>query len=72
MAPGPLATVPEVFRRPRATGRGGLPAPWRGPLLARIFAAACAIFARNRLRGTGRAGVARGAGDCGVTPPGRA
>jgi len=52
----------EVFRRAyAAVGLGWLLAPSRWPLVGRLFDAAYRVFARNRLRWTGRAGRA-GAG----------
>jgi predicted DCC family thiol-disulfide oxidoreductase YuxK len=45
----------EVFRRAyAAVGLGWLLAPSRWPLVSRLFDRAYAIFARNRLRWTGR------------------
>lgn len=56
----------EVFRRAyAAVGLGWLLAPSRWPLLGRLFDRAYEVFARNRLRWTGRAvpcpGGSRGA-----------
>ncbi len=46
----------EVFRRAYgAVGLGWLPAPSRWPGLRQLFDAAYRVFARNRLRWTGRA-----------------
>lgn len=48
----------EVFRRAyAAVGLGWLLAPSRWPVLGRLFDAAYRLFARNRLRFTGRAGA---------------
>jgi predicted DCC family thiol-disulfide oxidoreductase YuxK len=48
----------EVFRRAYAgVGLGWLLAPSRWPLAGRVFDAAYEIFARNRLRWTGRGGA---------------
>jgi predicted DCC family thiol-disulfide oxidoreductase YuxK len=56
----------EVFRRAyAAVGLGFLLAPSRWPGLRRLFDAAYRVFARNRLRWTGRAGVCE-AGHCEV------
>lgn len=49
----------EVFRRLyAAVGLGWLVAPTRWPILRRIFDALYRVFARNRLRWTGRAEAA--------------
>jgi predicted DCC family thiol-disulfide oxidoreductase YuxK len=62
----------EVFRRAyAAVGLGWLLAPSRWPGLGRLFDAAYRIFARNRLRWTGRESRC-GAGHCEAAPrPGR-
>jgi predicted DCC family thiol-disulfide oxidoreductase YuxK len=58
----------EVFRRAyAAVGLGWLLAPSRWPLLSRLFDRAYAIFARNRLRWTGRCED----GSCAVPAPRR-
>jgi predicted DCC family thiol-disulfide oxidoreductase YuxK len=52
---GRLVTGMEVFRRAyAAVGLGGLVAPTGWPLLKPVFDRAYTIFARNRLRLTGR------------------
>jgi predicted DCC family thiol-disulfide oxidoreductase YuxK len=49
----------EVFRRAYgAVGLGWVLAPSRWPLLSRVYDAAYRVFARNRLRWTGRAAAA--------------
>jgi predicted DCC family thiol-disulfide oxidoreductase YuxK len=58
----------EVFRRAyAAVGLGWLLAPSRWPLVSRLFDRAYAIFARNRLRWTGRCAD----GACAVPAPRR-
>lgn len=60
----------EVFRRAyAAVGLGWLLAPSRWPLLRPLFDRAYAIFARNRLRWTGREGACPDAG-CDLGPAG--
>lgn len=55
----------EVFRRAyTAVGLGWLLAPSRWPGIGRLFDAAYRVFARNRLRWTGRSPVACEAGHC--------
>jgi predicted DCC family thiol-disulfide oxidoreductase YuxK len=52
---GRLIEGMEVFRRAyAAVGLGWLLAPSRWPLLGRVYDAAYRVFARNRLRWTGR------------------
>ncbi len=59
----------EVFRRAyAAVGLGWLMAPTRWPVLRRLAELAYRIFARNRLRWTGR-GSACEAGECQVVAP---
>lgn len=56
---GTLVEGMEVFRRAYAgVGLGWLLAPSRWPLLGPLFDAAYRVFARNRLRWTGRSGAA--------------
>lgn len=56
----------EVFRRAyAAVGLGWLVAPTRWPILSGFFDAAYRVFARNRLRWTGREAVCS-EGSCGV------
>jgi len=55
----------EVFRRAwAAVGLGWLLAPSRWPVLGRLFDLAYAVFARHRLRPTGRSGAACGGASC--------
>lgn len=55
----------EVFRRAyTAVGLGWLLAPSRWPGIGRVFDAAYRVFARNRLRWTGRSGASCDAGHC--------
>ncbi len=58
---GRLVEGVEVFRRAySAVGLGWLLAPTRWPLLRPLFDAAYRVFARNRLRWTGRQNCAAG------------
>jgi predicted DCC family thiol-disulfide oxidoreductase YuxK len=67
---GTLIEGMEVFRRAyTAVGLGWLLAPSRWPGIGRLFDAAYRVFARNRLRWTGRAHAACEAGHCEVAPP---
>jgi predicted DCC family thiol-disulfide oxidoreductase YuxK len=60
----------EVFRRAyAAVGLGWVLAPSRWPLLGRVYDAAYRVFARNRLRWTGRAGAACDAQRCASPAP---
>jgi len=62
----------EVFRRAyTAVGWGALVAPTRWPLIRNLADAAYAVFARNRLRWTGRADACE-AGHCEAPPRVRA
>ncbi|MET0287383.1 MAG: DUF393 domain-containing protein [Polyangiales bacterium] len=55
---GQLVTGMEVFRRAyAAVGLGGLVAPTAWPLLKPVFDRAYTLFAKNRLRITGRSQV---------------
>ena len=59
----------EVFRRAyAAVGLGWLLAPSRWPVVGLLFDAAYRVFARNRLRWTGRAAIACEAGHCEAAP----
>jgi predicted DCC family thiol-disulfide oxidoreductase YuxK len=70
---GSLVRDVEVFRRAyAAVGLGWLVAPTRWPLLRPLFDRAYRVFARNRLRWTGRAECARGACDVGAADAKRA
>ncbi len=61
----------EVFRRAyAAVGLGWLLAPSRWPGLGRVFDAGYRVFARNRLRWTGRTDAACEQGSCAL-PDGR-
>ena len=65
LADGTVVEGMEVFRRAyAAVGLGWLLAPSAWPGLRRLFDAAYRLFARNRLRWTGRAGVACEAERC--------
>lgn len=62
---GRLVRDVEVFRRAyAAVGLGWLVAPTRWPLLRPLFDAAYRVFARNRLRWTGREAAACAGGHC--------
>jgi predicted DCC family thiol-disulfide oxidoreductase YuxK len=62
---GALVEGVEVFRRLYiAVGLGWLVAPTRWPLLRGLFDRAYRLFARNRLRWTGRAEVACTSASC--------
>ena len=62
---GSLVRDVEVFRRAyAAVGLGWLVAPTRWPLLRPLFDRAYRVFARNRLRWTGRSEAACAGGAC--------
>lgn len=65
---GSLVRDVEVFRRAyAAVGLGWLVAPTRWPLLRSLFERAYRVFARNRLRWTGRAGAECAGAHCDVS-----
>ena len=69
---GRLVRDVEVFRLAyAAVGLGWLLAPSRWPLLRPLFDGAYAIFARNRLRWTGRDAAACADGRCALRAPDR-
>jgi predicted DCC family thiol-disulfide oxidoreductase YuxK len=68
---GSLVRDVEVFRRAyAAVGLGWLLAPSRWPLLRPLFDGAYGVFARNRLRWTGREAAACESGRCALPDPG--
>ena len=68
-AGGEVVRDMEVFRTAyRAVGLGWLLAPSRWPLFRGLFDRAYAVFARNRLRWTGRADECEATGRCAAHP----